>query len=192
MAASAGDQALRGRRLLVRGHQRRAAVIAAVVVAMFVAATARLFVFPAQGLPARVDAVVMLDGPGDSGRLATALRLARTGHTPVLVISLGTKLSGIGCPPTMQEVKVICFNPSPATTQGEAEFAGRLAKQHRWTSVALVTVAAQGTRARLRMRRCFPGGIYVATSQLPAIQWPYEIAYEWGATFKALFLQRGC
>jgi uncharacterized SAM-binding protein YcdF (DUF218 family) len=167
-------------------------VIAAVVAAMFVAATARLFVFPARGMPARVDAVVMFDGPGDRGRLATALRLAREGHTPVLVISLGTKLSGIGCPPPMRDVKVICFNPSPATTQGEAEFAGRLARQNRWRSVVLVTVTAQDTRARLRMHRCFPGKIYVVTAPLPMSQWPYQIAYEWGATFKALFLQRGC
>jgi hypothetical protein len=192
MGTATGDQALRGRRLFVRRHQRRAAMIAAVVAAMFMVATARLFVFPAQGMPAHVDAVVMFDGPGDSARLATALGLAGAGHAPVLVISLGTKLSGIGCPAPARNVQVICFNPSPATTQGEAEFAGRLARQHRWGSVALVTVAAQDTRARLRMRRCFRGVIYVVTAPLPAIQWPYEIAYEWGATFKALFLQRGC
>jgi len=158
-----------------------------------VVATARLFVLPAQGMPARVDAVVMLDGPGNPGRVATALRLAAERRAPTLLISRGTKQSEIGgCPPPMQDVKVICFNPSPATTQGEAEFAGRLARQHHWKSVALVTVAPQDTRARLRMSRCFPGTIYVATAPLPMAQWPYEIAYEWGATLKALFLQRSC
>jgi len=159
---------------------------------LLVAATVRLFVFPARGMPAHVSAVVMFDGPGDSSRLATALRLAREHRASALVISMGTWQSGIGCPPPVRDIKLICFNPSPATTQGEAEFFGRLARQHRWESLALVTVAAQGTRARLRLSRCFPGKIYVVTASLPAAQWPYELAYEWGATFKALFLQRNC
>jgi len=90
------------------------------------------------------------------------------------------------------DVKVICFNPSPATTQGEAEFAGRLARQDHWKSVALVTVAPQDTRARLRMSRCFSGRIYVVTAPLPIGQWPAGIVYESGAMLKALVLQRGC
>ncbi|HCU97110.1 MAG TPA: hypothetical protein DHU96_32115 [Actinobacteria bacterium] len=177
----------------VRRCWRRAAVTAAVVVVMFAAATARFFVVPAQGMPAHVDAVVVLDGPGNSGRLATAWRLAEQRRAPTLLISRGTKQSETGgCPPPVRDVKVICFNPAPATTQGEAEFAGRLARQHRWKSVALVTIGPQGTRARLRMSRCFAGKIYVVTAPLPAMQWPYEIAYEWGATLKALFLRRSC
>ena len=42
------------------------------------------------------------------------------------------------------------------------------------------------------MSRCFPGKIYGVTAPLPVVQWPYQIAYEWGATLKALFLQRSC
>ena len=175
---------------------RRAAVIAAAVVAVFLAATARLFVFPAQGMPPHVDAIVMLDGPGDHARLHTALRLAREHRAPAVLISIGSRASqpqpGGGCPPGVPGVKVICFNPSPATTQGEAEIIGRYARRHRWTSVALVTVAPQDTRARLRLNRCFGGSIYVVTAPLPAGQWPYQLAYEWGATIKALVAQRNC
>jgi uncharacterized SAM-binding protein YcdF (DUF218 family) len=169
-------------------------VAAAVAVAVFAAVTARLFVFPAQGLPAHVDALVMLDGPGDSARLAVALRLAREHRAPVLLISQGTWQSQPGqhCEPAMPGVRVICFNPAPGTTRGEAEFIGRFARQHHWTSLALVTAAPQDTRARLRVGRCFPGQVYAVTAPLPASQWPYEIAYEWGATVKALFLQRNC
>jgi uncharacterized SAM-binding protein YcdF (DUF218 family) len=178
---------------VVRRHWRRAAVTAAVVVTLFVAATVRLFVFPARGMPSHVDAIVMLDGPGNPGRLATALRLAKEHRAPALLISQGTKESEIGgCPRPMRGVEVICFNPSPATTQGEVEFAARLARHDRWNSVALVTVAPQDTRARLRMSRCFPGQIYVVTAPLPVGQWPYQIAYEWGASLKALVLQPSC
>jgi len=178
---------------VARRRWRRAVLAVAAVLAVFVAATVRLFVFPAQGMPAHVNAIVMLDGPAGSGRLATALRLAREHRAPTLVVSRGTKLSDSdGCPPPMRTVTVICFNPSPATTQGEAEFTGRLARQGHWRSLVLVTVAPQDTRARLRVSRCFPGSIYVVTSPLPASQWPYELAYQWGATLKALFLQRSC
>lgn len=175
---------------------RRAAVIAAAVVVIFLAATARLFVFPAQGMPGRVDGIVMLDGPANGARLATALRLARQHRAPTLLVSIGRLASqpqaGGGCPHPVPGVRLVCFNPVPATTQGEAEFIGRFARQHHWTSVALVTVASQDTRARLRLNRCFGGAVYVVTTPLPASQWPYQLAYEWGATIKALVVQRNC
>ena len=155
--------------------------------------TARLFIWPQQGMPARVDAIVMLDGAGD--RLDTALKLAREHRAPMLVISRGTPYSshGVsGCASKIPGVRVICFNPDPATTRGEAEFAGRLAKRYRWHSIVLVTTTPQDTRARLRAERCFGGNVYVITAPLPASEWPGAIAYEWGATIKALFLQRSC
>ena len=60
----------------------------AVVFCVICVATARLFIWPDQGMPPRVDAIVMLDSPGDA--LGSALRLAREHRAPYLVISLGT------------------------------------------------------------------------------------------------------
>jgi hypothetical protein len=166
--------------------------VAALVLAGIVALTARLFVWPAQGMPAHVDAVVMLNGPGD--RLDTALRLGWEHRAAVLVISRGSAYWGHGsvCAPKIPHVTVICFDPDPATTQGEAEFAGRLARRYHWRSVALVATTPQDTRARLRLERCFTGEVYVVTAPLPARDWPYALVYEWGATIKALVFQRGC
>jgi hypothetical protein len=59
-------------------------------------------------------------------------------------------------------------------------------------SMVLVATAPQDTRARLRFGRCFGGEIYVVNSPFPAWEWPYEIAYEWAATIKALIFQRSC
>jgi hypothetical protein len=42
------------------------------------------------------------------------------------------------------------------------------------------------------MRRCYAGSVYVVTAPLPLGQWPYQLAYGWGALFKAFFLQRAC
>ena len=89
---------------------------------------------------------------------------------------------------------LICFHPSPGTTQGEAEFAGRLARKYHWRSIAVVTITPQDSRARLRLERCFAGPVYVVTVPIDLHQttWPYQIAYEWGALAKALILQRSC
>jgi hypothetical protein len=175
-----------------RRRCRTAGIAAGALVAVAAVATGRLFVWPASGMPARVSAIVILNAPDD--RIGTALRLARQHRAPFLVISLGTPDQGPGdtCPPPIPAVRVICFFPRPATTQGEAEFVGRLARRYHWRSVALVTIKPQDSRARLRVSRCFPGPVYVVTTPIPLGSWPYEIAYEWGAMVKALFVQRGC
>src|SRR6266550_3016984 len=73
------------------GHRRRRRFLiaaAALLVAIFCATTARLFVWPERGMPTRVDAIVMLNGPGD--RLRTALGLAWAHRAPVAAISRGS------------------------------------------------------------------------------------------------------
>jgi hypothetical protein len=175
-----------------RGRRRRVIVALLIMLAGFAVATVRLFVLPSQGMSAHVDAIVMLNGPGD--RLTTALDLAWAHRAPMIVISRGSPYWGHGsvCAPRIPRVRVICFDPDPDTTRGEAEFAGLLAKRYRWRSIVLVATTPQDTRARLRIGRCFPGKIYVVNASLPAAQWLYAIPYEWGATVRALFFQRSC
>ena len=117
-------------------------------------------------MPATVSAIVSLDRPG--GTLNTALRLAEQRRASFLVISLGTPESGYGCPRPIAGVRLICFNPSPGTTQGEAEFVGRLAREYHWRSIAVVTITPQASRARLRIERCFGGPVYVVTTPIAA------------------------
>lgn len=179
-----GRPARRGRRW------RRLAATVAVVLIAAIAATARLFVWPADGMPATVSAIVSLDRPG--GTLDTALRLAEQRRASFLVISLGTPQSGYGCPRPIAGVRLICFNPSPGTTQGEAEFVGQLARKYHWHSVTVVTITPQDTRARLRVGRCFAGPVYVMTTPIAPASWPYQIAYEWAALAKAVTVQRTC
>jgi hypothetical protein len=149
--------------------KRRVLIAFIMVVLLLFGATARLFIWPAQGMPPKVDAIVELAAQDDP--LGAALR-----H----------------CPRPVPGVELVCFYPSPATTQGEAEFAARLAARRHWSSLVLVTTTPQATRARLRLERCFPGHIYVVTSPIPLGGWPHEIAYEWGALLKALLFQRAC
>jgi uncharacterized SAM-binding protein YcdF (DUF218 family) len=189
MRLGAGRSVMYRRGVSSRRRRRALAAIAAVI-AVFCLMTARLFVWPAVGMPAHVSAIVMLAGPGD--RLPVALRLAMEHTAPVLVVSRGQHGYGGPCPPKPSGVELICFAPDPGNTRGEAEYLGRLARLRHWDSVVLVTTRAQDTRARILTQRCFAGSVYAATAPLPAGSWPYQIAYEWGALFKALFLYRAC
>lgn len=181
------DMRLRTRRL------RRRAVIAAVIVCcVFAVATARVLLWPAQGLPQRTDAIVMLAGPGD--RIPAALQVANDGTAPVLAVSRGHLGYGSPCPSAAAAptVRIICFEPNPADTRGEMEYAARMARSHGWRSIALVTTRDQATRARLLLRRCYSGAIYVTTAAEPWYEWPYQIAYGWGSLIKALVMKRSC
>lgn len=173
-----------------RGRHWRLVAVALVIAVC--AAIVRLFIWPDRGMPTRVSAIVMLNGPGD--RLNTALDLAWQHRAPFVVISRGSPAFGHGsvCAPSIPHVKVICFDPNPSTTKGEAEFVGRLAKKYHWQSVVLVTITPQDSRARLRVERCFTGPVYVVTASLALSTWPKEIAYESAATVKAYIFQRGC
>jgi hypothetical protein len=176
-----------------RKRWRYVAVVLMAILVAFGAATARWFVWPPQqAMPYRVDAIVMLDGQGD--RLGTALDLAWAQRAHMIVISRGSKYWGHGsvCAPKIPHVTVICFDPNPPTTRGEAEFAGRLAARYHWRSIAVVAIAPQDTVARIRVNRCVDGKIYVINAPFSEIDWPYEVAHYWGATVEALFLQRSC
>jgi len=170
--------------------RRRALAVAAAVVVVFGVLTARLLVWPAEGMPARVSAIVMLAGPG--ARTRVALELARQHRAPVLAVSRGWQGYGGPCPAPVPGVKLICFEPDPGNTRGEAEALGRLARQYHWTSVVLVTTSFQDTRARMLAERCFAGSTYVVAAPMPLSSWPYQIAYGWGALVKALLVHRAC
>jgi uncharacterized SAM-binding protein YcdF (DUF218 family) len=174
---------------VTRARRRLLAALVAALVA-FGVVTARLFVWPAQGMPAGVSAIVMLAGPGN--RLPVALQLARQHRAPVLVVSRGWQGYSGPCPAATAGVRLICFDPNPGTTRGEAEFVGRLAQRYHWTSVVLVATRGQDTRARIITGRCFSGSVYLVTASLPWDDWLYQLAYQWAAMGKALLLDRAC
>jgi uncharacterized SAM-binding protein YcdF (DUF218 family) len=166
------------------------AISALVIVAALLAATARLLVFPTLNRPARADAIVALGGV--RGGLSRALELSRAGYAPTLVVSTPR----VDACPTQAAagagVRVICFRPTPFTTQGEAREIRLLAGRDHWRTVIVVARRSQATRARLRVDRCYDGRLLLAAPPMPLSAWPYNIAYEWGALVKALVWQRNC
>jgi hypothetical protein len=182
-----------------REHKRlRYALIVLVVLLVgFSAITARWFIWPSTGMPARVDAIVLLNGPSDLNRLETALDLARERRASFLVISYSPEgphwwTGGSVCAPKITQARVICFIPNPDTTGGEAEFVGRVARQYHWQSLVLVATAPQDPVALLRTRRCFSGNVYMINASFPASGWPGQLVHYWGSDLQALVLQRSC
>ncbi len=176
------------------GRRRKVVVAVALVVLLFVGATARIFVWPElPPLPDRADAIVELGGENDYGRDSVALELARAHKAPLLIQSTrpADTLSDT-CLPPVPGVRILCFNPVPDTTRGEARYIGQLAAQLHWTSVIIVTTPDQAWRARLRVSRCFHGSVYVSTAPLPASDWIRQVPYQWLASVKALTVQRSC
>jgi len=169
-------------------RSRRVSLVILIVVVLFAGATARLFVFPDTNAPTHADAIFVLGGDGD--RAGEGYTLARAHDAPLTFFSINPDshcpaLSGIG--------RYTCFVPNPFTTQGEARSIHHLAQVNHLHRIILVTTTPQATRARLRVGRCFKGQIeVVGVSPGSVVRWIHDIAYEWGALFKALALQRGC
>ena len=96
---------MRFRPRLSRRGWRRLLIAVAGLVAVFAVATARLFVWPAQGMPARVSAIVVFAGPGD--RMPVALHLAEEHRATVLVVSRGWSGYNGPCAPATAGVRLV-------------------------------------------------------------------------------------
>ena len=133
------------RRVFPRRRRLRRALVAglAALVVLFGAVTARVFIWPATGMPAHVDAIVVLGGPQAQQRLALGLRLGAAGRARYVLVSEGVTDPVPGLCQPHATFTVICWNPVPGTTQGEAEFVGQITRQRGWSSVVLVTTPDQ-------------------------------------------------
>jgi len=167
-------------------------VVAGLIVIMFFAATAWLYVAPSQDRVGRVDAVVVLGGGDITARARLGQRLVERITAAQLVVSVTgardcLKIFGSPLPSG-----ITCFRPSPFSTQGEARYAAALAHARGWRSLAVVTSPDQLRRARLRFARCFHGSLRSVATSTPVTDRLSRLPYEWAATAKALLWQRGC
>jgi uncharacterized SAM-binding protein YcdF (DUF218 family) len=170
-----------------RQHPARTAAFTALgLVIAVVGASFPLFVFPAKDSPGPVDAIVVLGG--DDRRLTLGRKLAAEGYASTLLISAPGGL----CPYRVPNVRVVCFRPDPSTTQGEARSVAKAERENGWKSLIVISSTDQTTRARIRFKRCTDVKIRYVPSAISAGEFPFRIAYEWGALAKALIWQRGC
>jgi hypothetical protein len=172
-------------------YRRWLRVAGLLVVALWGALTAVLFVWPSvdpiKGV--RADAILVMGGPGP--RLQVALKLAKENAAPVMLVSVASVRWN--CPDLdVPGVRVECFRPDPFSTQGEARYAAQQARLNGWHSLIVVSSVPQATRARLRVERCFHGSVKLVAARPSLASWAYGVLYEWGALAKALVWHRSC
>ncbi len=160
------------------------------VLAVFAGFTYELFWSPSTQRPQHVDALVVLGGEAEVSYFP--VHLALEGWAPTVAYS--TPTAGQTCPHSTATISVICFRPDPKSTQGEARAVGALARTHHWGSLMVVSGYTQTTRARIRIERCFSGRVLMVPIPPPSgfFQRLHDVAYEWGATLKAVLWQRSC
>ena len=142
----------------------------------------------------QADAIVVLGGDGgDFFRVQQAVDLFNEGHAPVVVFSGGTlKDAGLACSSAQLSLEAAQELGLPTgaaiiasgaqSTYDEAMNLGRLAQQHRWHSLILVTDLFHTRRAARTFRTLLPG----TTIYLSAAPDPNYDAARWWQTEEGL------
>jgi uncharacterized SAM-binding protein YcdF (DUF218 family) len=162
-------------------------VIGLVGLGLFAALTAALVVWPYEQAAQPADAVAVLGASsrGGSDRLPAALRLVDSGIADTLVV-LTPPEDGSLCHDSAP-YEIICINPRPFNTRGEAEALGRLARSRSWRKLTVVTSSYHVTRARLLLARCFHGSLVVVGSKGTGIPvGPWRALHELGGLAYAI------
>jgi len=175
----------------------------AVAVAGWLAVCWAVLEHPRTEEPAMSDALLVL-GPPDTQRMATAQGLMERGIAPVLVIA--TPDAQPDDPPAMvqyyedkdfctprTDYEVICFQPNPSTTQGEAMQLRDLAAERGWDTVTAVTFKQHVPRARMILERCYHGELRMAATdyEFTPLRTLRQYVYQSGGYVKA-WLTPGC
>jgi uncharacterized SAM-binding protein YcdF (DUF218 family) len=159
-----------------------------------------LFIWPRPAPPPqRADAVVVLSG-GLNRRLDPALALVRRHVAPVLVISGAQqdphwkKARALcdGSAGPHPAFRIVCFEPQPSSTRGEARGVARLARAYGWKRIVVVTSTFHVTRARLLFERCYPGRLWFVGTASTWWRLPEEWASETGKLVVQLTAERSC
>lgn len=161
-----------------------------------VVVTAALFVFPRTKTPLRADAVVTFRG-GLGERLDTAVGLMHAGVAENLVIPNGNVASWPQANRLCQgdfDFDVVCPEPDPETTRGEARAIAEVARRNDWDHVVLVTSTYHVTRARTLLKRCFDGKVDAVEARpgLTVGRFFSRVTHEWAGMAEAMLVNNGC
>lgn len=142
---------------------RRAVILVAGLVLVWLVAAIALFVVHHGDKPIRANAVFVLSG--SRKRLPVGVKLVREGYAPLLVVSRTlqggpSELETRACTHKL-DLRVLCVSAKPYSTMGEAELLARLATERGWRAVDVVTSEYHVIRARILMKRCFHGQLAV-------------------------------
>lgn len=140
--------------------RRVLAAVLTVALLLALLALLRPIVAPKTEDPQDVDALVAL-ADGSATRARFAVRLRDEGLDVPLVISSPPGSDERQLCPTLhaRQPDVVCLEPRPVRTVGEARAVAALAAGRGWDRLAVVTSTPHVTRAGLLLRQCFPGSV---------------------------------
>lgn len=147
---------------------------------------------PRSASPSDADAIVVLAG-GSGERLATALSLVEDGVASTLVLSVGNRdWPGVDDLIELCDSNddVVCIEPRPDSTSGEAATIAAEAARQGWQRLALVTSDYHLHRATVWFERCAEADILPVAA--PASRNSDTFVHELGALAHATVLDRSC
>ncbi|MBS3180077.1 MULTISPECIES: YdcF family protein [unclassified Pseudoclavibacter] len=183
---------------VARTNQRRIWHLILVALATLLMVPVGPVLFPPQHSPAPVDAIFVL-GPASQTRIGHAQDLIAAGYSETLVVSTTVGNGTYGADKLWictheQTYDVYCVQPYPSTTQGEIALFQRMAREHGWESVMVVTFAPHVLRTELYLDRCFSGEFTVVQdgTYLGPKRNALEYLYQLIAFAKAFTYTTGC
>jgi uncharacterized SAM-binding protein YcdF (DUF218 family) len=150
-----------------------------------------IYVRPQVDQPRRADAVLILGGYGYD-RYSFGFGLASEGWAPGVAVS---NPNGVAdpwltkyCAKPHAKFTLYCFVPDPTTTAGEVQQLRRLADDHGWRTVIVVTFRPHISRARFILQQCFDGDLIMVASppEISLARWAYEYLYQTAGYVKAV------
>jgi uncharacterized SAM-binding protein YcdF (DUF218 family) len=133
--------------------------------------------------------VVALDGDRPR-RVRAAVALMASGVAPVLVVVRAESSAPELLAADELPFEVLSFVPDPSSTRGEARAVARLAREHGWHRLVVVTSGYHVPRTRLIFRRAIPEGVMVVSAGYSARQLPRDLVLEALKSVLALTLRR--
>ena len=175
---------------------RRVVVSACLLLTAAVVAGLLVYARPQIDRLRHADAILILGG-ADYGRYRFGFDLGAQGWAPNVVVSnpLGTddpRLTGL-CAAPHPRFDLYCFVPDPPTTKGEGRELRRLASEHGWRTVIVVTFRPHISRARFILEQCFDADLVMVSSptHVSVPGWAFEYVYQTAGYVRAV-LQPGC
>lgn len=178
------------------GRIRRVIISTCLLLTAAVIAGLPVYARPQIEPPRPADAIFILGG-ADYSRYPFGMDLGAQGWARNVVISNphGTNDPWLTdfCGTARPDFKLYCFQPDPPTTKGEGRELRRLAAQHGWRTIIVVTFRPHISRARYVLERCFDGELVMVPSpaHMSAPKWVFEYGYQTAGYLRAV-LQPGC
>ncbi|MFJ6112193.1 ElyC/SanA/YdcF family protein [Dietzia maris] len=192
-----------------RSHRRRAALLSTLLVLGTIAiaglSAARAVLLPRVDSPTRVEAIVVVAGAADD-RYVYARHLAEIGVADRILVSQPSPggddsySAAIDAycensPVTARDgrrIEIDCFEPDVSTTEGETTAATRIAREHDYESLLMVTYWGHVSRVRMYFEQCFDGPVLVTDTPRPLSRSRKDaLLHETGGYVKA-FLKPAC